>query len=461
MNMADASSPDRPVWQADRLAGLLGLARAAREASSSREIAFLLVNETHGFVPYRQACFWLRDRGIQALSGVLLPDANVPHAQWLAEVCGQLADGPPSAARALTSAALPPALAAAWDEWWPRHALWLPLPAGAAEGALLLARDEPWTPEEQRWLREWADIAWHAYQGRRQSEASSLESGWRRLRRAWAAGGQGPAWKRPAWRIAAAAAVALALPVRLTVLAPGELVPAHPTVIRSPLEGVIDTFHVQPNQAVTAGQALLGFDEALIAAKLRVAEQSFETAATEYRQAAQQALADARYRPQLAQLTGRIEERRAEAAYLREQLQRARVLAPAAGVVLMDDPGEWVGKPVTVGERILRIATPGDVEVEAWLPLGDGIALPPGASITLHLDASPLAPVAARLRTLAHEAVQRPDGTFAYRVRAVPEGPTEHRVGLKGTARIAGERVPLGYWILRRPLAWVRSTLGL
>ena len=45
----------------------------------------------------------------------------------------------------------------------------------------------------------------------------------------------------------------------------------------------------------------------------------------------------------------------------------ARALASRAPVVLMDDPSEWIGKPVSTGERILRIAALDDAEVEAWL----------------------------------------------------------------------------------------------
>ena len=53
-----------------------------------------------------------------------------------------------------------------------------------------------------------------------------------------------------------------------------------------------------------------------------------------------------------------------------------------------------------------------------WLPLADAIGLDDQAPLKLYLNASPLAPVTARVRYIAHDAVQRPDGTHAYRVRA-------------------------------------------
>jgi len=108
----------------------------------------------------------------------------------------------------------------------------------------------------------------------------------------------------------------------------------------------------------------------------------------------------------------------------------------------------------------MRIAAPDDAEVEAWLPVGDAIPLPPDASVNLYLAADPLTALHARVRYVAHDAVPRPDGTYAYRLRARLDGRIAQRVGLKGTAKVSGERVPLIYWMLRRPLSTIRQTLG-
>ena len=252
----------------------------------------------------------------------------------------------------------------------------------------------------------------------------------------------------------------MVFPVRMTVLGSGELVPAHPMVIRAPIDGVIDVFHVQPNQLVKINQPLFGFDELVLQSRLEVALQALATAEVDYRQTSQLALIDPKYKSQLGVLAGRVEERRAEAESLREQMLRARVLAPQEGVVLMDDPVDWIGKPVSIGERIMRIASLNDIEVEAWVSMADAIVMEPGDPVKLYLSASPLAPVSASLRYMSHDAIQRPDGTLAYRVRATLDESTSHRVGLKGTAKLQGDWVPMVYWIFRRPLATVRTHLG-
>ena len=231
-------------------------------------------------------------------------------------------------------------------------------------------------------------------------------------------------------------------------------------MIRAPLDGVVGTFFVKPNQLVKAGQPLFDFDQAPIVARSEVATQSLATAEAEYRQFAQSALTDQKSKAQLAIVQGKIEERKAEADFLRGQLERSHVVAPQDGIALFDDPSEWIGKPVVTGERIMRVAAPDDVEVEAWLPVGDAVPLETGSPVNLYLNASPLFAVSAIIRYAAHDAVQRPDGSYAYRVRASLPGTTEHRVGLKGTAKLHGTWVPLVYWIARRPLASVRQMVG-
>ena len=480
-----------PQDLARSLAATLDLSRRARNAATQAELDFLLVNDTTQVVPFRQSVLWLSSGGVEALSGLVQPEANAPYTQWVNQVaqallkaCGEVA-GPQ--ARVFTAANLPEAIGRDWAEWWPAFGLWLPMPSAptgspgapatpvtAPPQALILLRDEVFTDTDQALVREWLDAWWHAAlalhrrgkpgwaQRFRRSEVRARQrfSPFLRGNGTQAKAGR-PWWLRAPFWLLAAALGAGAMPVPLSVLAPGELVPKNPLILRAPMDGVVDVFHVKPNQLVKKGEPLYGFDEAVIQSKLEVANQSMATSATEYRQTLQQALSDPRVRPQLAVLAGRIQEKKAEVSYLREQLTRSRVLAPQDGVALFDDPSDWIGKPVAVGERIMRIAATADVEVEAWLPMGDAIALADGAPVELFLNADPLKPVTAQVRFMAHEAQQRPDGTWAYRVRATLIAPTEHRVGLKGTARLEGETVPAIYWVLRRPLATLRTHLGL
>jgi hypothetical protein len=453
---------------------LIELAQRARAAASANELAFLAVNDSRALAPYRQAALWLGDGGVHTLSGVVAVEANAPYAQWLDQLCRALAGQNATAPLAVEAAQLPPAIAAAWDEWLPKAATWLPLNAlhGAPTGTqapaepagLLLAGDLPLSPEQHALLGEWMDIWQHAWRAAHPPARWSLARLPSRLGAWWRGGAkEQQRGRRNRRRLAVAAAVlaVLLFPVRLTVLAPGELVPANPATIRAPLDGVIADFAVRPNQVVAAGQPLFSFDQAPIGSRLDVAREGLSTAQAEYRQAAQLMLNDPRAKGQLAALLGKMAEKQAQASFLEGQAQRSRVLAPHAGIALFDDPSEWIGRPVQTGERIMQVAAADDVEIEAWVPIGDAIPLAEQAPLNLYLAASPLTPLSGTLRYMSHRATPRPDGSFAYRVRARLDAPAGQRIGLKGTAKLAGERVPLIYWILRRPLASIRQFIAL
>lgn len=426
---------------------LLELIRRARAAESVAAVRFIAVNDSHLLTPYQQAALWFREGGVQALSGLIEVDANVPYVRWLNRVCETLAAGP---ARLITSADLPEQLRDEWAQWLPAQAAWVPF--GAAGGALF-AREIPWRDIELRLLSEWLQTWFCAYRAvNRPTLASTLLQWFRR----------GPRMlvKRP-FLIGGIVLVIALFPVRLSVLTQAELVPANPIAVRAPLEGVIKTIFVRSNDAVKTGQPLFAYDDVALTSKLEVATEGLRTAEAEQRQLGQLALTDAKARGALAAAKGSVEEKRLEVEFLRGQLERNRVVAPRDGIVFIDDANEWIGRPVVAGQRILRLAEPQDKEIEAWLAVGDAIALLEKAPVRLYLSASPLAPVSGQIRVIAYEATRRPDGSFAYRVRATLNEASEHRVGLKGTARISSGRVPLVYWVLRRPLASLRTHFGI
>jgi len=449
------------------LLSLLELGQRARHAESANELAFLAVNDSRALAPYRQAALWFDAGGVHTLSGVVAVEGNAPYAQWLDALCRTLASQYTADTPLLVDPTqLPAKVTDAWDEWLPRHAVWLPLQhlgngndGSLTRGGLLLAGDNSWVPEQLALLAEWMDTWQHAWRGTQGSVRWSAATVPARLRRWWRAPARGSRWRRRT-AVAVLAIAALFIPVHLTVLAPGELVPANPATLRAPLDGVIAEFAVVPNQAVTAGQPFFSFDQAPLASKLEVAREALSTAQAEYRQTAQLVLNDPRAKAQLAPLLGKIAEKQAQATFLEGVAQRSRVVAPQAGIVLFDDPAEWIGKPAQTGERILQIAAPDDVEIEAWVPIGDAIPLAEQATVHLYLSASPMTPLTGTLRYISPRATARPDGTYAYRVRATITSASGQRIGLKGTVKLVGERVPLIYWVMRRPMASIREFIA-
>lgn len=124
------------------------------------------------------------------------------------------------------------------------------------------------------------------------------------------------------------------------------------------------------------------------------------------------------------------------------------------------DAQRLTGKPLQTGERLLEIADPAQAELRIELPVADALNLEPGAEVALFLDSDPLHRHGAELERAAYEAQNTPAGQLAYRLDArFTDAPP--RIGLRGTAKLFGQRAPLALYLLRRPLAALRQTVGL
>ena len=433
------------------LLGLLQLGQRTRAAAGVEELGFIAVNETRVVLAYRQAALWLDGdaRRVAALSGVPHVDPGTPYVQWLARLFRELAPLP--APRAVDVHALPPLLAEEWGSWLPAHALAVPLPhAGSGrQGVLLLARDEAWGEDELTLTGELGALFGYALFALR-----PRERWWRalvtllRTRRLW-------------WKIALGVLVAAAIPVRLSALAPAEVTPTDPFVVRSPLDGVIDRLAVVPNQAVARGAPLFDLDATTLRGRYASARKAYETALEEYRQSAQLAVTDDKSKLQMAEHLGDLKQKQVDLDYTADQLARVQVKAERAGVAVFADVNDWTGRAVSVGEKVLVLADPAKVELTGYLPVGDQLALKPGADVTFYPKASPFTAYHARVDSVAYKAAPTDEGILAYRIKAhfVGSG-APPRLGLMGTARLYGGHVPLAYLLLRRPLATLRQWLG-
>jgi multidrug resistance efflux pump len=428
---------------------LLQLGKRVRDAASVEEIGFIAVNESKQLLHYRQAALWLKGKGVFAVSGLPEADGSSPYIQWLSACCKAWQQG--NSCKPVEPGELPELLAASWHEWLPPHAAVAPLKAKSGEqlGFLLLARDEQWQEFDFPLLEELAGIYAHGLASF--GKGKPWLTGLSRLK--------GSAWWK--WGVAAAAVAALFVPVRMSVQAPAEVVPRDPFVVRSPLDSVIDRFDVQPNQQVSQGQLLFEFDRTNLKTRHGVASKAFEVAAEEYRQAAQSALLDDRSRVEIEPRRGKMEEKATELSYSRALLNKSEVHAPRAGIVVFGEQSDWVGKNVSVGERVLTIADPNKVEILLKLPVADAIDLSIGSPVRLYLLTDPQHPLAGKVRYAAYKPEVSAAGVASYRIKAeFAANVPLPRIGLTGTARIYGKRVALGYYLFRRPLTALRQRVG-
>lgn len=426
-------------------AQFLTLQGQARAAVDIDNLAYALVNDAQPLFGYRHAALLITGR-VQAVTGISQVEPHAPFVAFVERAASQLlSHGASVKPHVVDASALTEQTRTDWQSLSAGAVFWLPLRDRRHElfGGLWIAREQPWSEAEQALLIQLGDCyshAWLALQPRKP---------WR-LR-----------WPRKKiLAVALAASLLLMVPVRQSVLAPAEVVPLNGQVVAAPLDGVIAEFLVKPNQTVSSGELLLRFDATSLKAQADVAGRSLDVAEAELRSNSQRAFADAEAKARLDLLAARVEQKRAERDHALDLLARSEVRAERDGIAVFADAQRWIGKPVQTGERLMEIAAPNQAELRVELAVGDAIDLESGAEVALFLDSDPLNRHAARLERLAYEAQTSAAGQLAYRLDAsFADAPP--RIGLRGTAKLFGQRVPLALYLLRRPLAALRQSVGL
>jgi hypothetical protein len=426
----------------------------ARAADNVTELGFSMANDSHPALHFRQALV-IGERGdVVAISGLVKLTEDSPYLIWLKRswpwVVERLPESGWFAPNATELAEASSDIADGWQEWWPTgvQVLRLARRSGDTLGWVAFLLDQP--PQADilamfdRIAHTWA-YCWEMLAGK---PRRGLKARWQALD------------VKRRRLVLVALAVFFLLPVRQTVLAPAEVVPVDAMAITAALDGVVKIVHVRPNEAVKAGDRLFSLDDTTLRNRLEIAQKSVAVADAELLAATQMAFNDSRNRAELAALTGRAQERRAEFSAVQGQLTRIVAIAPYDGVAVFADPDDWQGKPVVTGERIMLLANPDKPGMLIHLPVADAITLDRGAPVKLFLTVHPLSPVSGEITETSYQATLSPDGIASYRLRASIPPTADARIGLRGTAKLYGDRVVLGYYLMRRPLAKLREWSG-
>ncbi|TNF57670.1 MAG: HlyD family efflux transporter periplasmic adaptor subunit [Rhodobacteraceae bacterium] len=443
----------RALGAGDQTAALLRLLQLeadVRRIETLRELVFHMANESRSVLPFRQACVFLRRRGwrLEAVSSVNAFDPQAPLNRALRAVVAALpvSEGDGDQRIDLTSGGHSDALS---GHAFP-HLLWLPMRArsGAVFAGLLLLRETPWPETILPLARRVADTYAHAW------EALAGPRVGRRI---------GPP-RRILWPLVGATLLALGfVQAPLSVLAPAEVTGRDRTVVAAALNGVVEEVLVAPNALVEAGALLARYDDTELRNALEIADRETIVARARLEMLQSAAFTDRAAARELKVAEAQLELALAESALARERLAGVELRAPRAGLAVFADAGALVGRPVTIGERLMEIVDPLDLEFTLRLPVDDSIVLREGARLRVFLDSNPLDPVPGVLTRRSYRATLQDDGSFAYTLTArAPEGALAGaRIGAQGTAQVFGERHSIYFIVFRRPYSWLRQRLGL
>jgi len=193
------------------------------------------------------------------------PDLHSPFLLWLNKTLPSLLRHLKVEDKPITANAdqCPSPIQDKWKDWLSPYIMWIPLtaPGKSINGYLLLVRSTPFTD---------GDITVMNHLSGAMGQALALEQSIKHIT-------QKSIWQRQNFIKFAMIFSLLCLfffPIRQFSMAPAEIVPVDPIVIRSPLEGVIKTIHKESNARVLEGNLLFELDQIKVMSQIVQLEQS-------------------------------------------------------------------------------------------------------------------------------------------------------------------------------------------
>lgn len=432
---------------------LLQLIDHVLAADTEARVNFILANEVYALVPYERALVVKsRSSGVVvcSVSGLVEVPENTPlwHdlRKWLSHLTWP--DKTPLLLQRDFSSTDEQGLDGVIDE----HNLLLPLGGNGSDGTrrmLVLTAHEPWQPADVALLARLSSVS--AEKFRQLTPVRPRWQSWLRERKK----------KQVVLASVVVLLVLFLLPVPSAVTAPAEVIALKAEVVTAPQDGVVREVVVTPNSEVQPRQVLLWMDDTSVSGRRKIALESLKVARADALTASQKAFSDDRSKAELAVAMGRIAEKKAELDAVDAQIMKVEVTSDRAGIAVFADADEWAGKPVQTGQKIMQIARPEDAGVLVWLSVFDAIQLNQGGSVKLFLHTDPLHARMAEIIEASYLPELSPASVASYRIKArFVDGEPPPRMGLRGTARLSGEPVSLGYYLFRRPIATVREWTG-
>ncbi len=256
--------------------------------------------------------------------------------------------------------------------------------------------------------------------------------------------------------------LSLLIHVPLRVVAPCEVVAKDPYVISAPLEGIIEQVDVIPGEPVQKDALLASYDARVPLQTLKVAEKQVDIAQKELNRVMTLGLRDEKSQTELAIANQKLQKEIASLDLAKHHASLLKVLSPIKGIVILDNPEDWRGKPVKVGEKIMVIADQLNTKVKMWIPENDNVVLRFDIPVKVYLNISPETSYEAKLIYIANESILNEENISSFIAEAEwVNQPSDLKLGLKGTAILYGDNVPLLYYIIRKPWASFRKLTGL
>lgn len=421
----------------DFLQDLFELEREIREAPNTSALAKVITVRSQAVLGFKDAVFCAGSSAqkmrAQAASNSDLVDPSSPVLTWVEELCAlhssQLENG--------INFVASPDNDIKGKNLLPKHILFVPLQSKnqGLLGCLVFTRTTKFSQHDILFINHLAGTIGHALAIFSRKPNPILDIGMARL----------------ATFIVVTLFLLSVFPMHLTTLAPAEVVAYQPEIIKAPIDGVIDEITVTPNTHVGPGSLLARLNNHNL--KAVYDEVAQKTLLAESR------ISNPQGKRASEELRSDLEKSRARMESAEERLLQTDIRAETSGIAIVKAPGEWIGRPVKAGEKILEIANPKEVELVLEIPAEDADLISQNSKVRIFLDRRPFSPLTANVKksSLVPENSKSNGTYYTFRAR-FDEGVPPPTIGQRGVARVYGERASLLFFIFREQMKFYRNT---
>jgi len=302
-------------------------------------------------------------------------------------------------------------------------------------GALILVRDDK-SPFDAKALATITLVAERVSPLIRLKQRDA-QSGWRKALQA-SAGGMRRLFGAGHLRLKSVVAAAVLVLAMLVLIQTDHRIAAESTIegavqqaVVAPFAGYLSSANARAGDLVDEGQVLAVLDDR----ELLLEQEKWSSERDKHSKEYQQALA-VRDRAKVSMMAARIAQAEAQLRLVGEQLQRTKLKAPFAGVLVSGDLSRSLGAPVERGQLLFEIVPSEGYHVSLEVDEHDVAMLEKGQEASLRLTGLPNQAIPLRVSRVLPVASAE-DGGNHFRVEAeLGDAPSGLRPGMEGIAKV-------------------------
>lgn len=233
------------------------------------------------------------------------------------------------------------------------------------------------------------------------------------------------------------------------------------TASYAPFDGLIAKTFKPDGVTVKSGEVIAEYDASLLRYRLALAQSALKETETELAVERQNSFTDSEKLGNVKLLEAKCDTMRIAVKEAQWYLDHAEIKAGGFGILVLSNGNKepLEGKAVHIGEKIFEVFGGTEMNVEIPVSEADSSLLSSKKlKIILFLHTAPEKGLLCRILEISSYPELTEQRTYCYKVTAqITDNPEALRYGMRGIAKIYGDKVSLGYYLFKNALIFFRE----